>query len=463
MDKWEGTRFEGSFDWAGQTILHPAAIVAVLVLGITLIVLPRRYAVLPMLIIACFISSRQRLVVMGCDFDLLRIMVVFGMFRLLLRKEYYPFSWKPIDSAILLWTASSIVFYTIREGTFSALNNRLGYGFDAIGFFFLFRSLIRDWQDVEQIIKGSILISIPVAFFFIIENRTGRNIFSIFGGVPEITKIRDGRLRCQGAFSHPILAGCFWAPLMPLFAAYWWKSAKDRIWAITGIVTTFIIVICCASSTPVMGALAAMLGGLFFPLRRYMRLVRWGVLLSLTALHMMMNAPVWHLIARVSAVGGSTSWHRYNLINKAINHFGDWCFLGISSTRHWGVLDITNHYIIEGLRGGFVTLLLFIVFISLGFRAVGILWRRWAFDQYRCILSWCLGVSLFVHCMQFLGVSYFGQIYIVWYLILAMIGSMEPIRSESLLPVNATSPVLSQKYHGRFSNSGCQRSVVPNV
>ena len=39
------------------------------------------------------------------------------------------------------------------------------------------------------------------------------------GGVPEITVVREGRLRCQGAFAHPILAGCFWAEQLPLIAA----------------------------------------------------------------------------------------------------------------------------------------------------------------------------------------------------------------------------------------------------
>jgi hypothetical protein len=432
VDKWEGTRFEGAFDWGGQTLLHPIPIIAVLVLGIALIVLPRRYAILPMFILACFIPSRQRLVIMTLDFNLLRIMVLFGMARLLLRREYIGFSWKSIDTVLTLYVISSMLVHTLQQGTFSAFIGRLGFGFDALGMYFLFRCLIKNWTDVDRIVLGCILISVPVAAFFFLENRTGRNMFYVFGGVSEITVERYGRLRCQGAFSHPILAGCFWASLMPLFAARWWKSANDRSWVIMGLVTSSVIVVCCASSTPVMGVLAALLGGLFFFLRRYMRVVRWGILLALIGLHIVMQAPVWHLISRVSAIGGSTSWHRYNLINQMINHFSEWWLLGVQGTKSWGIVDTTNHYILEGLRGGLLSLVLFVAMISLCFKGTGVLWRRWSHDRYRLALSWALGVSLFVHCIQFLGVSYFGQIYMVWYLLLAIIASLTPLNQVGL-------------------------------
>lgn len=417
----------GGHAFKDMTNLHPLALIAVLVLGIIMLAVPRRWAILPMLIIACFISTVQKIVIVGMDFGLLRIMVMFGITRLILRKESHGFVWKPLDLAICLWAISSIVIYTLQQGTVSALVNRLGFGFDAFGMYFLFRCLIRDWSDVDTVVISLIMISIPVALFFILENRTGRNLFSIFGGVPAITVVRDGRLRCQGAFSHPILAGCFWASLMPWFAARWWKSSKDKIWALAGLVTASITIICCSSSTPLFGVLSGMVGGLMFFARRYMRPIRWGILFTLLALHMVMNAPVWHLISRVTAVGGSTSYFRYALINGAINHFREWALLGTQSTAHWfwGAQDLCNQYVFEGVQGGFLTLVFFVYGIVLAFGGVGKLWRQNR-DPYRIALSWALGVSLYVHCMNFIGVSYFGQIHVIWYLLLAMIASMAP-------------------------------------
>lgn len=426
----------GALEYQNITNIHPLALVAVIVLGIAMLCVPRRRAVLPMLIIACFISSVQKISILNMDFNLLRIMVIFGVVRLMIQKEYLGFHWRPLDTAMVLWTISSMVIYILRQGDFAAVTNRLGFGFDAFGMYFLFRCLIRNWEDANTIVFGLLLISIPVALFFIMENRTGRNLFSVFGGVPEITRMRDGRLRCQGAFPHAILAGCFWASLMPLFAAYWWKSLKDRVWAVVGLSTSSIMVICCASSTPVMGVLAGLVGGLFFIVRRYMRVVRWSILLLLTALHWMMEAPVWHLISRVSAVGGSTSYFRYMLINGTINHFSEWALLGTKSTAHWfwGAQDITNQYVLEGVRGGFLTLVLFVVVIAFAFRDVGNLWRRQKEKPYNLALSWALGVSLFVHCVNFIGVSYFGQVHILWYLLLAMIGSLSAQTQNLVTP-----------------------------
>ncbi len=449
----------GNLSYANQTTVHPLGLSAVIVLGLCVLFLPRRWSVLPFLAMACFVSSAQRIVIIGLDFDFLRIMVLFGAVRLILRKEHLDFAWVSLDTVVALWAVSSMLFYVIQVRTFSAFVNRLGFGFDAFGMYFVFRCLIRDWEDVDAMVFGMLLISIPVAMFFVLENRTGHNLFAVFGGVPAITDVRAGRLRCQGAFAHAILGGCFWALLMPLFAARWWKSANDRLWAVTGLVTSSVIVVCCASSTPVFAVMAALIGGLFFFLRRYMRLVRWGVLLTLIALHMVMNAPVWHLISRVSAAGGSTGWHRYNLISQAIMNFGDWWFSGCSgyTVLSWGIYrgDVTNQYILEGVSGGIATLCLFIAVIVVAFREIGCLWRSQIRNPYRVALSWAMGISLFVHCTNFIGVSYFGQIRILWYLLLAVIGSMSfKLNHGSIPKIRPSTAILKNRRHRNHQSYG---------
>ena len=121
--------------------------------------------------------------------------------------------------------------------------------------------------------------------------------------------IREGRLRCQGAFSHPILAGCFWASVLPLMAATYWQRTVPKWLMMAGIASVFVIIGACASSTPVMGVLFGFLGAAMFPIRPWMRSIRWVMVLALLCLHMVMKAPVWHLISRVDVVSGSTGWH----------------------------------------------------------------------------------------------------------------------------------------------------------
>lgn len=428
MDEHQGMA-GSNVDWAGQTVLHPLGLVMIVVCGIAMLWVPRKYAVWPMIATACLVASAQRIVLGGLDFSLLRIMVLFGWIRIVARNESAGFVWKPIDSVLIAYAASSTISYTILLGSTDALVNRLGASFDAIGMYFMFRCLIRSWEDVSATVLGFVLVSVPIALAFFGENRTGRNIFAVFGGVPAVTMIRDGRLRCQGAYSHPILAGCFWAGVIPLIAARFWQPGARQTLTLVGLGAALLIVMLTASSTPIMGVMFAVLGGAFFLLRERMSYVRWSLVALLASLHMVMNKPVWHLIARINIVSGSTAWHRYYLLDQAINRVGEWWFIGTKSTSHWGwgLQDITNQFILEGVRGGLATLVLFVTAIVLAFRGVGQTWRASRSQPAIVIFAWALGVALFTHCMNFLAVSYFGQIIMVWYLTLAIIASMTPV------------------------------------
>lgn len=415
-------------DWTNQTTAHPLGLAVLVVLGLLLLVLPRRYAPLTLIVMACFVAPAQRIVVAGLDFDFLRIMVLCGWTRILIRGEARGLIWKPIDTAIVAWATVGLLAFTILYGDFTNFVNRLGFMSDAVGMYFMFRILVRDWLDLERIVFSFIIVSIPVLIAFTIERLTGRNAFAVLGGVPEVTTIREGRLRCQGAFAHPIMAGCFFAALMPLFAARWWQSGAARKSAIIGLACAAIIVVMTASSTPAMGVVIGLLGGCMYWFRRRLRLIRWGAVVALLGLHLIMNAPVWHLISRINVVGGSTGWHRYYLIDQAIENVGEWWLLGTASTAHWGygLHDVTNQYVLEGVRGGLLTLGFFVVTIALAFRGVGQRLRLVRHDTRLAACVWAIGVSLFVHCVCFLSVSYFGQIRLLWYLTLAMAGSLTP-------------------------------------
>lgn len=423
----------GGTAWADQTVLHPLGVAAIAMLGLAVLILPRRYAVLPMLTMACFVAPAQRIVVFSLDFNLLRIMVLFGWLRLVLHGEMRSMAWKTLDTAVLLWAASGVVAYSILHGSIEAAVFKCGCTFDALGMYLLFRCLIRSWDDLDRLVLGCVLLSIPVAAAFLVEKATGRNAFAMFGGVPEVTVMREGRLRCQGAFAHPILAGCFWAVLLPLIASLWWSLTPKKYYTCAGLACSLFIVIACSSSTPLVSLMMAGTAAILYPLRGQMRLVRWSAIICLCCLHLVMKAPVWHLISRTDIVGGSTGWHRYYLIDQAVHRFDEWWLLGTSSTVHWGhgLFDITNQFILEGVRGGALTLGLFIWIIALGFGAVGRLWRCMSSDPARTRMAWALGISLLVHCTNFFAVSYFGQIIMLWWLSIAIIASLDKSRSKA--------------------------------
>jgi hypothetical protein len=153
--------------------------------------------------------------------------------------------------------------------------------------------------------------------------------------------------------------------------------------------------------------------------------VRWGIVLLLVALHLSMEKPVWHLVSRMDIVGGSTGWHRYHLIDAFVNHFGEWWMIGRAEYMEgWGhgLYDVTNYYVIQGLEGGVMLMVLFVAGMFCAFDVVGRI-ARTSGATAQGKFAWGLGVCLLIHAVNFLAVTYFGQIVMLWYLALALVGS----------------------------------------
>ena len=408
-----------------------------LILGGLTLLLPRRFAYIPFLVSASSITIGQRIDLLGINFHMMRILILFGWLRLYLRGEIQSLEWNRIDKAVLWWALVGVLTYTIRLGTFDGLISALGPAYNALGAYFFFRLLIRDWQDVRRIVLTISIIFIPLAILMAIENHTGRNLFSIFGGVPEITMIREGRLRCQGPFRHPILTGTFAATSIPLIIGLLMSplnKKKTLIWI--GLVGAFVVTMLSASSGPLMTLSAAILGLILWKFRQRTRLMFWGIILGIAFLHfVIMKSPVWFLIGRLGNVIGGTGWHRSVLIDEAVKHFHEWWLLGTSYTAHWAkdwplmilpwepnMIDITNQFIFIGVNGGMVPLLLFILILYRCFNGIGQLFRlSTEIPIWRKFLYWCMGVALLSHVVSFLSVAYFDQIIVFWWSLVAMI------------------------------------------
>ncbi|MHC4975171.1 MAG: hypothetical protein ACYTF7_01040 [Planctomycetota bacterium] len=423
----------------GSTTVHPLALVLTMAAGISLFMLPRRYALWPLLVVAVFISTAQRVVIADIDLTLLRILTLFGFARVIARGEIARLQFKGIDYAFCVWLFLGYAVFLIRDP--SEFVYRSGWVFDGVGLYFLFRCLVQKWTDIDRAIQAFIVLSVPIMIAFVIEQTTRQNMFSVFGGVPSLTMVRDGRVRCQGAFSHPIMAGTFWAAMLPLVGAWCFRNKNTFFQASIGVFCSLVIVAMCASSGPVVSVMIGALGMAMFTMRHWMGHVRWAVLGGLTMVHLLMEAPVWHLVARIDIVGGSTGYHRYKLIDEAINNFGDWWLIGVDPSELVGwetnMSDVTNQYVFEGINGGVWTLLAFIAMLWLCFAGVGRLWRMCDQDAFRTKMAWALGASMLVHTITFLSVSYFGQMDVVWFLTLAMVASMSPTRSQYLGHVRA--------------------------
>lgn len=419
----------------GTTFISGIGLGFGLLMSFLMIVSPRRYALLPVIAMICFMTMGQRVMVLGLNFTLIRIVLLFGLLRIIARGEVRAVKLNGIDRILIWWVMSSVITYTILWGTGDAFVNRVGLAYNALGLFFLFRALLRDLDDVLRVVKQMALLVVPLAACMAVEKTSGHNPFAIFGGVPPETIVRAGVLRCQGPFAHPILAGAFGSAILPLFVGLWWQQGSSRLLAFAGIVSSVIITVAAGSSGPVMGALLGLVGICFWPVRQRMRVVRRGIALALLSLHLVMKAPVWFLLARVGVFSGSTGYHRAILIDHAVDNFWEWWLVGTYSTAHWGyyMFDITNQYVLIGVEGGLVTLVLFVAIIVRCFGAVGRAVRALesaSRDGHRFI--WALGASLLVHVANYISVPYFDQNIVNWYLLLAMIAVASSVTQQSL-------------------------------
>lgn len=402
--------------WANQNTIHPLAVVAVIAAGLIIVQCKRSWAAVAILAMVCFVSSAQRIVIAGLDFGILRVLVLLVLARILIRDELRSPKWNGLDLAMLLWAAVSTITYTIQVGAIDGLIFRLGTSVEYLGIYFAFRFLLRSPEEVIDFARAAAIIVMPVALVLLLEKSTGRNMFAVFGGVPETTLVRNGRIRAQGAFPHAILTGVFFSTLWPLVTTLW-TVAGQRVLPILATVATGLVVVACASSTPVGVFGAAVLTFALWPFRRHLKTLTWCAIAGLVCLHFLMEAPVWHLLARLDIVGGSTGYHRYLLIDNAIAHLGEWWLVGTRSTAHWGHSqdDVANHFILEGVRGGLPTMVMFIVVVVVAFLSFGRFRTAARLDGDTAgeTVAFALAVCLFAHCVAFFGVSYFGQISLV--------------------------------------------------
>lgn len=425
LEQWDAIHAQG----VGVTNTKPLSLVAFGIAAASILAGDRTKALMAFLCMAFWVPYTQKIAVAGVSFFLIRILILLGLCRLVVRSEYFPVKPNMIDKTmffylmvlsianILLWQDTSTVIY------------RVGQLIDILGGYILLRSFIRDMKDIDNVIRLFVIISAIIAICMLFEYYTSRNLFYLLGA-DEISGLRDGRVRCSGPFSHPILAGTFGVLIFPLFLYLWSRNLK--IFAVLGIASSLIMIFTASSSTPVLAFLAAVIGLSLFPLRKYMRTLRWGSFFLLIALHFYMKASVWALISRISPYESSSSYQRYLMMDQFIARFPEWFLVGTKSTAHWGheseqMFDITNGYVQAGVEGGVLTLLLLIILIVLCFSSIGKAMTAFGTNKNDIFLIWVIGVMLFTHLVSFIGVAYFGQMFVTWILTIIMISVIKDV------------------------------------
>lgn len=411
-------------------MVNNLALITTLIISALILVAPRRYVIILILVAACYLPLFSSLNIGSLNFSMVRIIIAFTWIRFIIRREFKGLQINKIDVVILIYLASSVTTYTLLRQSSEAFINRCGMVYDIAGAYFIFRILIKSMDDIIKVFKIMAILVAPIALAMIIERFNERNVFTIFGSPAFIEGYwRGGKIRCLGPFAHPSLAGSFGATCATFFCCLLYK--KQTLYALLGIISSMLIVLSSNSSGPVITALAVITGLTMWNMRNQMKVVRWVLLIVLLFFHFAMKSPVWFLIGKLGHVIGGGGWHRSEIIEAAVTHFSEWWMLGTIKTRHWmptGVAwsedqtDITNQFVRVGIDGGLITLIIYIYLLVLCFSVLGKTLKIIPEDnKISKFTIWTIGTALFAHIVTFFSVRYFDQNVLFFYMLIAII------------------------------------------
>ena len=408
--------------------MNALALLFTLATASLMLCLSRKWAVLPLLMGAAYITFGQRLEIGSLSFPVIRVLIAAGFLRVMLRGERAEDGPNLVDRMMgiwAIWYVCTLFFHSPDVIVF-----RLGVLYDIIGAYYLLRVFIHGVDDLPAIYQSVCIVLCPVAIIMLFEKLTGNNVLGIIEfGRPDVI-VTGGHFRATAAFGHPILAGTVGAVCLPMAICLWRRS---RLIAFCGLLAMLAMVFASGSSGPILATLAVVAAMFLWKLRDRLRAIRWLALVAILALDLVMSDPVYFLLARIDITGGSTGYFRAQLIRSALEHLNEWWLAGTDYTRHWmpsGIqanpnhTDMTNYYLQMGVWGGLLLMLLFIAMLLVGFSRVGRALRVSEATGENGFMIWTLGCILFGHATTFFSISYFDQTFLFLCIPLACIASL---------------------------------------
>jgi hypothetical protein len=437
--------------------------------GAVILCCPRRWALLGMLAGVLYLPQEQQVVLAGFHLTAIRLLTLAGFARVLARREFSLARLNGLDRVFFLFYAYTTLVFLARSKIDQAY--QIGTAVDAFLGYFAFSGLVGDFEDFKQFLGDFALLLVPYAAFLVYETETGKNLFTLLGA-QELGWTRRGRPRCFGSFRNPTLLGTLGSSFLPLYAALWLDRQRRLLTAIGGGLCVFIV---WASNSG--GSLSCLgvgiIGWMLWKARARMRLVRRTASTTILAMGVVMNAPIWYVLDRISSFTGGAGYHRSRLLDLFFQNIGKWWLAGmpVAETRDWfpywlpgGATDLCCVIVSYGVSAGLGGVILFLVLLTKAFKSIGVAVARAgeALDDGREALLWGLGVMLSVHVFNWLGVTYFDQTNVYCLMQLASISRLSEPCPETLAPETDAASDAAEG-GGLASDAGATGGIWPSA
>ena len=430
--------------------MNAAGATITIFLAFVVLVGSRTWAALGIMAGVCYVTQGQQIYVQVFHFTAIRLILLAGIVRCLIRGELKAIKYSSIDGAMIGFMASGLIIYMARERTSEAFVFFLGIIYDTMLAYYVIRSLITSGEDALKFFHRLAFVVFPFAVLMLQESLTHYNAFRFMGGQGwDEGVFREGRIRCVASFRGPHSAGIFGATMAPFFFALWFASRK-RLAGTLGLVAAVVITFTSNSSGPLTAFVMGVVGISFWRFRHHMQTIRRVIVVALISCHLMMKAPVWFLFSRMSDILGGDGWNRSMVIDRTVHHFSEWWLLGAKDTLRWmwnnpdltGEMDLTDQFVGTAVSGGLLTLIFYILIFVRSFGQLGrAIHRVKEHSTETTWLLWSLGAALFAHLMALFSVGYFDQISVWWWGFVAIIASVSTDALKSApVPYNADAP-----------------------
>jgi len=349
------------------------------------------------------------------------------------------FTWNRLDTLVTLSMVVYVGAYLISQVSPIAetLEGRAGFVMDTWCAYLAARFIVTDRSKLISIIKCISIALVPLAILGVIESVTGWQPYAPlwrfspwFRGGPVISEGRYGFARAVGPFSHAILFGGGFAMFLPLIYYLRHEKGDWRTFAYIIFVIALLGALSSMSSGPWVIVIVVIFCLIMERHKQFVKPLFIVLVVSCILIGIASNRPFYHVIASWSNPLGGASWHRAKLIDLAIEHFNEWWVVGYGDKDPgWGpdlgmgFTDVTNEYILNGIRYGILGVIALCAVLVKAFRSLISTYRRLR-DPAMKSLCWAFGSLLFSVTLAWMSVSFFGQLSTLVYCSIGIIGSV---------------------------------------
>jgi hypothetical protein len=416
--------------------MSPSALLAIGALALIILLSRSRYLAGAAIIAGvCYLPQTEALN-LGFHFYSIRLVLLAGIARVLVRKENASFRFGRLDRALLTYSLVLVVVASLRAP--SEFTYRLGGLYDVTLGYYVFRCLIRSLDDFRLILSRTAYALIPFAGLMLYESRTNHNPFALFHGVYVSSEVRYDHVRAVGPFRNAITAGSFGATFAMFYASLYFARLRTRS-TYLGLAASIAVVYAAHASGPFLGVALGLLSFGAWKMRKHLKTILWSGVGILLVLQVVMKKPVWFLIGRVSGIAGGGGYHRSLLIDKAVTYFDRWWLCGTVNTGDWfpytlesGTADITNFFIAAGVVAGTLGLLASIALIVCAFRELSRGLRAREGSEKK--LVWGIGGTLVATIGILFSVTYMDQMQIIFLFLLASVAGLADCPQTAPVP-----------------------------